>query len=76
MKFYLPGVMAAQGILNNPAMFAGYDQTPLQCVSDWVSMLHTSKRISMITEPILHVFLLSWILLLRLEHLFLHFITI
>ena len=31
------GVMAARGILNNPAMFAGYQSTPLQCVTDWVS---------------------------------------
>ena len=31
------GVMAARGILNNPAMFAGYQSTPLQCVADWVS---------------------------------------
>lgn len=31
------GVMAARGILNNPAMYVGYDCTPLQCVTDWVS---------------------------------------
>ena len=31
------GVMAARGILNNPAMYAGYNCTPLQCVRDWVS---------------------------------------
>ena len=29
--------MAAQGILNNPAMYAGYDITPRKCVQDWVS---------------------------------------
>lgn len=28
--------MAARGMLQNPAMFAGHDQTPLQCVKDWV----------------------------------------
>ena len=28
--------MAARGILSNPAMYAGYDSTPLQCVADWV----------------------------------------
>ena len=30
------GVMVARGLLQNPAMFAGYDYTPLQCVKDWV----------------------------------------
>ena len=30
--------MAARGILNNPAMYAGYNCTPLQCVTDWVSL--------------------------------------
>ena len=28
--------MAARGMLQNPAMFAGYDETPIQCVQDWV----------------------------------------
>eukprot|EP01135_Chromosphaera_perkinsii_P012280 Nk52_evm17s2630 gene=Nk52_evmTU17s2630 len=32
------GVMAARGLLSNPAMFAGYDVTPLQCVWDWVDI--------------------------------------
>lgn len=32
------GVMAARGILNNPAMYAGYNCTPLQCVTDWVDI--------------------------------------
>ncbi|XP_048466545.1 tRNA-dihydrouridine(20a/20b) synthase [NAD(P)+]-like [Rhincodon typus] len=32
------GVMAARGLLANPAMFAGYDETPLQCVRDWVDI--------------------------------------
>ena len=31
------GVMAAQGLLNNPAMYAGYKVTPQQCIKDWVS---------------------------------------
>ena len=31
------GVMAARGILENPAMYAGFDCTPVQCVQDWVS---------------------------------------
>ncbi|XP_005100580.1 tRNA-dihydrouridine(20a/20b) synthase [NAD(P)+]-like [Aplysia californica] len=32
------GVMAARGILANPAMYAGYKDTPLQCVQDWVDI--------------------------------------
>lgn len=32
------GVMAARGILANPAMFAGYSHTPIECVSDWVDI--------------------------------------
>ena len=31
--------MCARGILQNPAMFAGHDNTPLQCVQDWVGTL-------------------------------------
>lgn len=30
------GVMAARGILQNPAMYCGFENTPLQCVQDWV----------------------------------------
>ena len=30
--------MAARGILDNPAMYAGYESTPLECVKDWVSI--------------------------------------
>ena len=33
------GVMAARGILNNPAMYAGYTDTPLECVKEWVSVI-------------------------------------
>eukprot|EP00794_Sanderia_malayensis_P006053 gene6053-6755_t len=32
------GVMAAQGMLNNPAMYAGHDFTPLSCIRDWVDI--------------------------------------
>ncbi|XP_075329666.1 tRNA-dihydrouridine(20a/20b) synthase [NAD(P)+]-like [Odontesthes bonariensis] len=32
------GVMAARGLLSNPAMFAGYEETPLECVWDWVDI--------------------------------------
>ena len=32
------GVMAARGILQNPAMYDGFTSTPLQCVQDWVDI--------------------------------------
>ncbi|XP_047740113.1 tRNA-dihydrouridine(20a/20b) synthase [NAD(P)+]-like isoform X2 [Hyalella azteca] len=32
------GVMAARGLLANPAMFAGEDYTPLSCVEDWIKI--------------------------------------
>lgn len=37
--------MAARGILSNPAMFAGYDHTPAECVADWVG----TQKYSVIT---------------------------
>ena len=37
--------MAARGILSNPAMYAGYDCTPLQCVADWVGSLNDKRLI-------------------------------
>ena len=32
------GVMAARGILDNPAMFSGTSTTPLSVVQDWVDL--------------------------------------
>ncbi|XP_061781388.1 tRNA-dihydrouridine(20a/20b) synthase [NAD(P)+]-like [Nerophis lumbriciformis] len=32
------GVMVARGLLANPALFAGYEDTPLECVWDWVDI--------------------------------------
>ena len=32
------GVMAAGGILTNPALFSGYSNTPLSCVQDWLDI--------------------------------------
>jgi len=32
------GVMVARGILENPALFAGYDRTPAKCVADWLEI--------------------------------------
>uniref|UniRef100_A0A8C7UQ69 Dihydrouridine synthase 4-like (S. cerevisiae) n=1 Tax=Oncorhynchus mykiss TaxID=8022 RepID=A0A8C7UQ69_ONCMY len=34
----LVGVMAGRGLLSNPAMFTGYNETPLECVWDWVDL--------------------------------------
>ena len=31
------GVMAARGLLANPAMFTGAESTTLECLQDWVS---------------------------------------
>ncbi|XP_062509240.1 tRNA-dihydrouridine(20a/20b) synthase [NAD(P)+]-like [Corticium candelabrum] len=32
------GVMAARGILQNPAMYAGFDTTPQECIHNWVEI--------------------------------------
>ncbi|XP_046850560.1 tRNA-dihydrouridine(20a/20b) synthase [NAD(P)+]-like isoform X1 [Xenia sp. Carnegie-2017] len=32
------GVMAARGILVNPAMYAGYKSLPIQCLQDWIDI--------------------------------------
>ncbi|XP_062928620.1 tRNA-dihydrouridine(20a/20b) synthase [NAD(P)+]-like isoform X1 [Mobula hypostoma] len=34
----IDGVMAARGLLANPAMYSGYEETPWQCVRDWVDI--------------------------------------
>lgn len=36
--FVFLGVMAARGLLANPAMFTGYEDTPLECIWDWVDI--------------------------------------
>lgn len=33
------GVMSARGLLSNPALYAGYQYTPLDCVKHWVCTL-------------------------------------
>ena len=35
--------MAANGLLNNPAMFAGYSEAPAECVADFVSLDNITK---------------------------------
>lgn len=42
--FFCTGIMAARGMLANPAMFAGYQNTPEQCVKDWVSHIFKKKK--------------------------------
>lgn len=32
------GVMVARGLLANPAMFAGYEMTPVECIRDWLEI--------------------------------------
>uniref|UniRef100_A0A8D0HPJ4 tRNA-dihydrouridine synthase n=1 Tax=Sphenodon punctatus TaxID=8508 RepID=A0A8D0HPJ4_SPHPU len=32
------GVMAARGLLANPSIFSGYEETPLECIQDWVDI--------------------------------------
>uniref|UniRef100_A0A1I8BDF7 Dus domain-containing protein n=1 Tax=Meloidogyne hapla TaxID=6305 RepID=A0A1I8BDF7_MELHA len=32
------GIMVANGLLDNPAMFAGYLKTPKECILDWLEM--------------------------------------
>lgn len=32
------GVMAARGILANPSMYSGFNETPLQCIKDWLDI--------------------------------------
>ncbi|XP_014261191.1 tRNA-dihydrouridine(20a/20b) synthase [NAD(P)+]-like [Cimex lectularius] len=39
------GVMAAQGILQNPSLFSGESVTPISCVQDWVDIaLHSDLQ--------------------------------
>lgn len=50
------GVMAARGILENPAMYAGYDHTPLQCVQDWVDIsLGTGVTFTQFHHHLMHM---------------------
>jgi len=37
-KTKVNGVMAARGMLENPAMFAGHESTPLECIQDFVHL--------------------------------------
>lgn len=30
--------MSARGLLENPALFAGFKETPIECIKDWVNI--------------------------------------
>lgn len=36
------GMMSARGILHNPGLFAGHQNTPLSAVQDWLNIKHTN----------------------------------
>ena len=38
LSLCVAGVMAARGILHNPAMYAGHPHTPKGCVQDWLDI--------------------------------------
>lgn len=44
--------MAARGILSNPALFAGYEKTPLECIQKWLNI--TSEADTDITFQAMH----------------------
>ncbi|XP_045764781.1 tRNA-dihydrouridine(20a/20b) synthase [NAD(P)+]-like isoform X1 [Maniola jurtina] len=37
------GIMAASGILNNPALFSGHNKTPLSCIKQWIDLKNKSE---------------------------------
>lgn len=47
-KFYeatkCDGMMSARAMLVNPALFAGFKETPVTCVQDWVNIHHQQSR--------------------------------
>ena len=50
------GVMSARGILENPALFAGYSHTPKECVEDWVDLsLRTGVTFTQFHAHLIHM---------------------
>jgi tRNA-dihydrouridine synthase 4 len=39
------GIMVAEGLLDNPALFAGHTKTPVLCLKDWVSYLKVTVKL-------------------------------
>jgi tRNA-dihydrouridine synthase 4 len=37
-KTNINAFMSARGLLQNPALFAGYQTTPIECIKDWVQI--------------------------------------
>lgn len=55
-KTGVDGVMSARGILDNPALFAGYSHTPLECVRDWVALsLGTGVTFTQFHSHLIHM---------------------
>ncbi|XP_021707169.1 tRNA-dihydrouridine(20a/20b) synthase [NAD(P)+]-like [Aedes aegypti] len=46
------GVMSARGILSNPAMYAGFERTPLECIQRWLNI--TAQADTDITYQAMH----------------------
>ncbi|KAJ6649995.1 tRNA-dihydrouridine(20a/20b) synthase [NAD(P)+]-like, partial [Pseudolycoriella hygida] len=40
------GLMAARGILSNPALFSGASITPVSCLQDWVNIVHANPNVT------------------------------
>lgn len=47
------GMMSARGVLKNPALFDGHDETPLSCVQDWID-IHEQQQEKMTFQNFHH----------------------
>ena len=48
--------MSARGLLDNPALYAGYSSTPLSCVKDWVDLsLGTGVTFTLFHGHLIHM---------------------
>lgn len=46
------GVMAARGLLTNPAMFAGAPTTPVECVQRWLRLGASARARPLLLRPL------------------------